>query len=603
MYAAHNWRAVTGANWLPLHGSARGDRLASGASLSPGQSLVSAPSGKYELAFQKDGNLVVYNRDPAARDKALWDSGTDNGRGHSCTGVVTTMQADGNLVVYSSAKKACWASGTNGHAVGGFVVMQDDGNVVIYDRGSKPNPSGAGARWSTRTTGGHKPPSSNILKSIGKTITSVAKPLTSAVAPVSKAFNAAVKAVEKIPVLGPVIGVTLAVTPIGLAQQIASGARLDHAVLNSLKNEVKAAKDIAPYATMIVSLVPGVGTGIAAAIAAGAALAEGKSITAALEQAVRAAIPGGQLAQAGFDLATKVAKGENVGKAALETARAQLPLAAQKAFDLGLAVASGKKLQSALANAVTSLAPAELQSMLAVGQKALQAVPGLAQAATHIADGAAKQGFQLAAGVLAHAGVTETAVTAMRGKLTGAARDGFDAALKTQEAHVPWLKNVTSSSAMQAVAKTVASSMPAAVHAAQTAARAVPHEPTRAALAMATSCAGVGAQRATRAFVAANRLVEAHEHGRADLGQHVARLRVLQRSPRHAVDATKAIHVLDVVQRWRTGLHVAQSIGCCGESTIIGSCGETTIIGGVEMPASTIPLERLIAAGVLEGTY
>jgi hypothetical protein len=44
------------------------------------------------------------------------------------------FQADGNLVVYTSANRPVWASNTYGHN-GSVLKIQEDGNVVIYDNG------------------------------------------------------------------------------------------------------------------------------------------------------------------------------------------------------------------------------------------------------------------------------------------------------------------------------------------------------------------------------------------------------------------------------------------------------------------------------------
>lgn len=276
------------------------------------------------------------------------------------------------------------------------------------------------------------------------------------------------EAIAKIPVLGPIV--KAAASPVTTAIHLAEGQPINQAAIAFLKDNVGAVKAVAPYAATVISLVPGIGTGVAAAIAAGAALAEGKPISQALTDAVRSAIPGGAIAQAGFDMARKIASGENVGKAALETARAQLPAEAQKAFDVGLAVVSGKKLQDAIAAAVTSFAPAELQQVLNVGAKAVQTTKGLVDIAKGLPTDIARQGLTLAAGVLAHQGVNETQIRAMRTKLTGDALKGFDAALKTQEAHFPWLKSITEQSAIATAAQNVANSAALVTHAAQLAA-------------------------------------------------------------------------------------------------------------------------------------
>lgn len=257
-------------------------------------------------------------------------------------------------------------------------------------------------------------------------------------------------AISKIPVVGDIAHIVGEVysAPFNLAASIVKGERLDHALLDSLKGQIKIVKDVAPYAQTVVSLVPGVGTGVAAAIGAGAALAEGKSLDGIAKAAIKGALPGGAVAAAAFDVAMKAASGENVGKAALESARNLVPAGpAQKAFDIGVAVATGEKLQNAVVRGLTSLAPAQLQDIAAVGQKAISTTPGLSDALKSVAPGAATQGFQLAAGLLSHSGMSEKALAAVRAKLPSAVRQGFDAALKSQEKHLAWLSNVTSGAA------------------------------------------------------------------------------------------------------------------------------------------------------------
>lgn len=263
---------------------------------------------------------------------------------------------------------------------------------------------------------------------------------------VETAVEDVVKAVESIPIVGDAINIAveIATAPARIALNIASGARLDHVVMGALKDQLKIIKDAAPFAQAVMTFVPGIGTGVAAAVGAGVALAEGKSIDQAVIAGVRGALPGGQLAAAGFDAATKVARGENVGKAALESARNLVPPGpAQKAFDVGVAVATGEKIQTALARGLAELAPGQVQALVAAGDKALATTPGLASAIKLVPPGAATDGFKLGAGLLGQKGMNEKALVAVRAKLAPEKRKGFDLALKTQERHVAWLKNVT----------------------------------------------------------------------------------------------------------------------------------------------------------------
>jgi hypothetical protein len=108
--------------------------VSSGQSLMAGQSTSSC-DGRFTLAMQTDGNLVLYWNGHGA----LWASGT-----YQKGGVRATMQADGNLVVYNSGNGALWASGTSGHA-GSKLAVQNDGNLVIYQ--------GSAAIWASNTSG------------------------------------------------------------------------------------------------------------------------------------------------------------------------------------------------------------------------------------------------------------------------------------------------------------------------------------------------------------------------------------------------------------------------------------------------------------------
>jgi hypothetical protein len=575
-----------------------GEKLASGARLLTNQALAS-PSGKYRLIQQEDGNLVLYNLDPAARDKGLWSSGTYT----SCKGSVTIMQPDGNLVIYRAGvpvpnpngQGACWASGTNNHA-GAALWLQNDGNLVIYAGDSKPNATGRGALWSSRTMGGHRPPSGHGF------FGSIAHAFSSAASTIGHGFNDAIKAVEKIPVVGPAITAAVNVTPLGLAQQIASGARLDHAVLNSFKNQLAGYKALAPYASTVVSFVPGIGTGVAAAIGAATALAEGQSITDAAMAAVKNAIPGGALVQAGFQTAVDLVKGKPLVQSVLDGARSALPPEAQKAFDIGVAIAHGRNIQDALVKGVTSLAPAELQGLLSTGAKALQATPGLAQALTHITDPVAKQGFQLAAGVLGHSGVNENVVSAMRDKLAGPVREGFDAALKAQQQHFPWLAKIPQAAQAQQVAQQVAQQ--AVQQAVQRVAPRVVSPPRLVQQVAQQAAQRVApkvmspADRAQLAFASANAMLEhaaTSPMGKAALARNVANL-TKQAAAGHA-PAQKALHVVNVVQQWRNGLHQAQ------QQTAQHAAAHG-VVGGLDLEPAPIPdPTRLSAAGVPPGSF
>jgi GH25 family lysozyme M1 (1,4-beta-N-acetylmuramidase) len=101
--------------------------------IEPGQGLVAGESyascdGRFSLAMQTDGNLVLY-RDGAG---ATWASNTSGSDGY-----VAVMQGDGNFVLYGHHSNPLWAAGTNGHD-GANLALQDDGNLVVYAPGAKP---------------------------------------------------------------------------------------------------------------------------------------------------------------------------------------------------------------------------------------------------------------------------------------------------------------------------------------------------------------------------------------------------------------------------------------------------------------------------------
>ncbi len=110
--------------WVPC-----GDTMATNRVLRRGMSLRSA-DGRFTLVLQSsDGNFVLYG--PSG---ALWASGK--------AADFVVMQSDGNLVGYTNAGVATWASNTAGSG-GNRLVIQDDGNVVIY--------SPTTAVWATNT--------------------------------------------------------------------------------------------------------------------------------------------------------------------------------------------------------------------------------------------------------------------------------------------------------------------------------------------------------------------------------------------------------------------------------------------------------------------
>lgn len=99
--------------------------LRTGQSLRAGKFIKSC-DGNFNLVFQTDGNLVLYQS-----GRALWSSGT---HGSGATRVV--FQEDGNLVIYGKTGPV-WSSNTFGN-IGARLVVQNDGNVVVYSYADRP---------------------------------------------------------------------------------------------------------------------------------------------------------------------------------------------------------------------------------------------------------------------------------------------------------------------------------------------------------------------------------------------------------------------------------------------------------------------------------
>lgn len=391
---------------------------------------IRSPNRRAHLLFQNDGNVVLHGAKP------MWNTQTAGS-----DAAELRLNRDGTFVLYDS----------KGHPVGkgppcclgGHTLrVQDDGNLVLYSKDMRP-------LWHTNTQGFAIRVTHNVAADI--------------VHDVGAAAKAAGKAISKIPVLGTIIQATIKLDPIhvigGLAAKVLSGERLDKAFLETGKQVVSGIKDVAPYVKAVVSFVPGVGTGIAAAIAAGTALAEGKSITDALADSVIAAVPGGSLGQTAargvlsiakgerldtvavnalksqlpasvgpaIDTALKVAQGNDVKGAVLQAIRANLPADAQKAVDIATALGAARNIQASTVQTVTS--PSAQAVIAKVGEKTIAASPALARKAPTMPE--PKRGYQVAAGLLAHTGVTPHALVAARESLKPTEQAGFDAAIKT----------------------------------------------------------------------------------------------------------------------------------------------------------------------------
>ncbi len=207
------------------------------------------------------------------------------------------------------------------------------------------------------------------VKSVAKKV--VPKAIQRAAAKVMNVAKKAVSFVKKIPVIGTIANAAanLVLLPQIAAVQLLQGKRIDNVAISSLKRSVQSAQTLAPYVQTVISVVPGVGTGISAGLGGALALAEGKSITQAVEAAVKSAIPGGPLAQAAFSVASGVMQGKPLDQIAINA----LPIGnAQKALLVrGLSVAkdlaAGKRVDQVILDQALKQLPAPLQKAVQIG--------------------------------------------------------------------------------------------------------------------------------------------------------------------------------------------------------------------------------------------
>ncbi|WP_037571481.1 polymorphic toxin-type HINT domain-containing protein [Phaeacidiphilus oryzae] len=94
--------------------------LASGATIASGHSVTSNTA---RLSMQADGNLVLYSLQSG---QAIWSSNT---AGHP--GASAAMQTDGNFTVKDTDGTILWSTGTS--SPGAIAKVQDDHNFTLYD--------------------------------------------------------------------------------------------------------------------------------------------------------------------------------------------------------------------------------------------------------------------------------------------------------------------------------------------------------------------------------------------------------------------------------------------------------------------------------------
>jgi hypothetical protein len=179
---------------------------------------------------------------------------------------------------------------------------------------------------------------------------------------IGKAVSSVAKAINKVVPISLVVpgGVMLRFAG-DTALRVARGENVLKAIARSAKGAYGDVTRGVQLASMVAGFVPGVGTGVAAALGAANALMNGRPITDAIIASARSAIPGGAIAQAAFDTAVKVAKGQNIGQAVLGAVRSSIPginnPAVGAAFDTALALSKGQSMQKALVSSTGKLLP------------------------------------------------------------------------------------------------------------------------------------------------------------------------------------------------------------------------------------------------------
>jgi len=234
----------------------------------------------------------------------------------------------------------------------------------------------------------------------GKGIRSAADAISPAADLLGRSVERLEHEASRVPMVGGLLHGVLVLTehalagPYIISYQIARGKRIDRAVLGEFSRQLKAIHEVAPYAQMVISFVPGIGPGVSAGIAAGLALASGQRIDQVLVAAARGAVPGGAIAQMAFDMAHAAASGKRLEDVlatgamdGLAVAGVPIPEEAKKGILAGLHAASkiarGERIDMALAD--TAL-------------EGLGAIPGMPPAAAKAISGGLKTGIALAHG-------------------------------------------------------------------------------------------------------------------------------------------------------------------------------------------------------------
>jgi hypothetical protein len=252
------------------------------------------------------------------------------------------------------------------------------------------------------------------------------------------------------------------------------GKSLSKAMLQTLHDEVKSVKDVAPYAKMLLSAT-GIGAGLTGALAMGQALANGQRLDKALVSGAFGALPGGDMAKAAATAAYEGVKAAATGQK-LDLSHISgtllnglpIPDAAKSAMLAGVqatgAVVGGKPLVSAISDAAVKQtmsalppdvakayhagmamgtaavaqahrmvelgSPAVLNKLTESGIQVAKAVPAIGEARKLAGTGT--KGFDLAQGLLGQRSKTFDLIHLRESLTDPADQKGFDMALATK---------------------------------------------------------------------------------------------------------------------------------------------------------------------------
>lgn len=171
---------------------------------------------------------------------------------------------------------------------------------------------------------------------------------------ISSVGKGVVRTAGKVPGLSPMLA------PVRAVSDIARGKNVLKTVRAQAEAVVADTRRSLPIAAGVVSVVPGVGTGVAAGLSAANALSQGKNLREIAEDAAIGAVPGGALVKASLRAGINVARGQNViravGREGIQYAKSQLPggQLVQQAATTAASIVLGKSPAAIARQLVTS---------------------------------------------------------------------------------------------------------------------------------------------------------------------------------------------------------------------------------------------------------